>query len=93
MANAAANTLHDFVWNFLVGSGNVWDGVALFAAGHSNTAATSALSAATLNVARRPCASRPYGASAQRLNLVPRHLLVPADLGTPRSGWPPAPSR
>lgn len=81
MANAAANTLHDFVWNFLVGNGNVWDGVALFAAGHANTAATSALSAATLNVARKAMRQQaPYGASAQRLNLVPRHLLVPADL-------------
>ena len=81
MANAAANTLHDFVWNFLVGNGNVYDGVALFAVGHNNTAATSPLSASTLAVARKVMRQQaPYGASGQRLNLVPRFLLVPADL-------------
>ncbi len=81
MANAAAQTLHDFVWNFLVGNGNIYDGVALFAVGHANTATTSALSASTLAVARKAMRQQaPYGAAAQRLNLVPRHLLVPADL-------------
>lgn len=81
LANAAAQTLHDFVWNFLVGNGNIYDGVALFAVGHNNTAATSPLSAATLNVARKAMEQQSrYGAASQRLAIAPRFLLVPSDL-------------
>ena len=81
LADSAAQTLHDFVWTFLTGNGNVYDGVALFAAGHNNTAAASALSASTLAVARKAMRQQArYGAASQKLNIVPKFLLVPADL-------------
>jgi len=82
LADAAAQTLHDFIWTFLTGNGLVFDGVALFAAGHgTNTAATSALSASTLAVARKVMRQQArYGAASQKLNIVPKFLLVPADL-------------
>lgn len=81
LADSAAQTLHDFVWTFLTGNGNVYDGVALFAVGHANTAAASALSAATLAVARKAMRQQArYGAASQKLNIVPKFLLVPADL-------------
>lgn len=82
LADSAAQTLHDFVWTFLTGNGTVYDGVALFAAGHgSNTAAASPLSASTLAVARKVMRQQSrYGATSQKLNIVPKFLLVPADL-------------
>jgi len=82
LADAAAQTLHDFIWNFLVGNGAVYDTVALFNVAHgTNTAATSPLSAATLAVARKTMRKQSrYGAASQKLNIVPKYLLVPADL-------------
>lgn len=77
---AAAQTIHDFVWNFLVANGNIYDGTALFLAGHNNTA-VAALSNAALSAARVAMRKQTrYGAATQRLNFTPKYLVVPAEL-------------
>lgn len=78
---AAAKTIHAFVWNLITSNPTMGDGVALFAAGHSNTDASSALTNATLTVGRRKMRSQTeYGDSAEALGILPKFLVVPNEL-------------
>jgi hypothetical protein len=78
---AAAQTLYRFVWDILnptSGGANplIYDGVALYAAGHGNTAA-SALSGSTLSTIRQKMrAQTAYGDAQDVLGYIPRTLIV-----------------
>lgn len=77
---AAAQTLFRFVFDLLITNSNVYDGTALFVAGHNNTAA-GALSNSNLAAARKGMRKQSaFGDTFDILSLVPRFLLVPPDL-------------
>lgn len=77
---AAAQTLFRFVFDNFANNPNIYDGVALFAAGHNNTAAT-ALSGGNLSLARRNMRKQTaYGDATDLLSIVPKFLLVCSDL-------------
>jgi hypothetical protein len=81
LGRAGAQTLFRFVFDFLAGNGNVYDGSALFVAGHSNTDAGSALTATTLATGRRKMRKQTaYGDSSEVLGFTPAILVVPSDL-------------
>jgi phage major head subunit gpT-like protein len=79
---SAALTLHRFVWNFLTGTDNIYDGTALFTAGHNNLAAAdAALSQSSVSAARAAMRKQlAYGDSNNILSIVPRTLIVPTSL-------------
>ncbi|MGL4576692.1 MAG: hypothetical protein ACRCV9_18035, partial [Burkholderiaceae bacterium] len=79
LANAAGMTLYDFVYTFLLGNGLIYDGVALFAAGHNNIGST-ALSAASFSAARLALKAQQKPGTSKRAGLVARHLIVPPEL-------------
>lgn len=80
LGRAAAQTLFRFVWDFFNTNPNIYDSVALFAAGHNNTA-TLALSGANLSAARRAMRKQTaYGDSVEVLSFAPRLLVVCSDL-------------
>jgi hypothetical protein len=76
---AAAQTLYRFVWDILNPNGAnplIYDGVALYAAGHGNTAA-SALSGSALSTIRQKMrVQAAYGDAADVLGYIPRTLVV-----------------
>lgn len=77
---AAAQTLYRFVWDFLDTNPTIYDSVALFDAGHSNTA-TNALSGANLSAARKAMRKQAaYGDTVNILSLTPKVLVVCSDL-------------
>jgi hypothetical protein len=77
---AAAQTIYRFVWDFFSTNPTIYDGVALFAAGHNNTAA-NALSGANLSAARKAMRKQTaYGDTANLLSAVPKFLVTVADL-------------
>lgn len=77
---AAAQTLYRFVFDFFNTNPNIFDGSALFVAGHNNTAST-ALSGANLSTARKNMRKQAaYGDTSNILSIVPRYLVVPPDL-------------
>lgn len=77
---AAAQTLYRFVWDFLDTNPNIYDSIALFAAGHANTA-TNALSGANLSAARRAMRKQTAaGDTTNVLSVVPKFLVVVSDL-------------
>jgi len=79
---SASLTLHRFVWDFLVGSANIYDGNALFTAGHANLKGSAGyLSQSTLSLARAAMRKqKSYGDSNNILSLVPKTLIVPTSL-------------
>lgn len=79
---AAAQTLYRFVFDFLATNPNVsYEAVALFAAGHANTDAASALAQSTLSTGRRKMRKQSaFGDTADILSIVPKLLVVPSDL-------------
>ncbi|WP_287365127.1 hypothetical protein [Thauera sp.] len=79
MALAAANTLYEFVMDFIRTNGLIYDGVALAAAGHNNLGA-AALDATSFAAARLAMLKQTRAGSLKRLNLTPRTLLVPPEL-------------
>ncbi|HXF71863.1 MAG TPA: hypothetical protein VNO79_04540, partial [Actinomycetota bacterium] len=79
LARAAAQTLHEFVLDFLATNPTIYDSVALFAAGHNNLGST-ALSAASLKAARARMRKQTDMSSGKRLGLAARYLWVPVDL-------------
>lgn len=82
LGRAAAQTLFRFVFDFLTTNPTLsYDATALFAAGHSNTDASSALAQATLSTGRRKMRTQTaYGNSTEVLGAVAKYLVVPADL-------------
>lgn len=84
MARAAAQTLHEFVYDFLRTNPNVpYEAVALFAAGHNNylsTASNSILNLTNLVAARNLMLKQTDMTNSKRLGIRPRFLVVPIDL-------------
>jgi peptidoglycan hydrolase-like protein with peptidoglycan-binding domain len=77
---AAARTLHNFVWDFLSTNPTIYDGSALFVAGHANTTAV-ALSQSNLSSLRQKMRDQTgYGDTSNILSLVPKFLIVPNEL-------------
>ena len=81
MARAAAQTLHEFVFDFVNPAVNptIYDAVALYAAGHSNTA-TAALAEDKLFDARLRMKKQTMKNNSKRIGIRGRYLLVPSDL-------------
>lgn len=79
LSRAAAQTLHEFVYDFLRTNAVIYDAAALAVAGHNNFAAT-ALSQGELVASRLRMAKQTELDSAKRLGIRPRFLIVPLDL-------------
>lgn len=79
LSRAAKRTLSKFVLDFIATNANIYDGTALFVAGHNNLG-TTALSAATLAAGRLQMLKQPEKDSAQRLGIGPKFILGPADM-------------
>ena len=80
LARAAANTINRGILDFLTLNANVFDGSALFVAGHANTTAT-ALSSVALDVSRIKMRKQSsLSDTSDVLGLVPRILVVPPEL-------------
>ena len=80
MAFAARRTLYETVHNLYATNANIYDGTALFVAGHGGNLVASALAAATYTAARLIMLKQAEKDSAKRLGLVLRHLMIPPDL-------------
>ena len=79
MATAAGRTLYEFVYDFLALNPTIYDGLALFVAGHNNLG-TAALDAASFAAARLAFKKQQELSSNKRLGITLRHLVVPAEL-------------
>lgn len=79
MATSAGRTLYEFVYDFLATNALVYDGLALFVAGHNNIG-TAALDATSFAAARLAIKKQTELSSNKRLGLTLRHLAVPAEL-------------
>lgn len=79
LGTAAARTLYKFVYSFLDGNGLIYDGTALFVAGHSNIG-TAALDATSYAAARLRMFKQKELTSNEPLGIPLRHLAVPSDL-------------
>ncbi len=79
MATGAGRTLYEFVYNFLATNPVIYDGLALFVAGHNNIG-TTALGTASFAAARLAIKRQTELSSNKRLGITLRHLVVPADL-------------
>lgn len=80
LARAAAQTLHEFVLDFIATNPNIYDGTALFVAGHGSNLLSAALSVTSLNSARQVMRSQTELDSSKALGLVPKYLWVPNEL-------------
>lgn len=79
LATAAARTLYEFVHGFLDANPLIYDGLALFVAGHNNIG-TTALSAVSFAASRLRMQKQAEADSAKRIGLTLAHLYVPSDL-------------
>jgi hypothetical protein len=71
--------LHEFVWDFLANNANVYDAVALAAAGHNNIV-TTALSGANVSSLRLKIKQQTDMSNGKRIGLAARYLIVPSEL-------------
>lgn len=79
LATAAGRTLYEFVYDFLASNALIYDGLALFVAGHANLG-TAALDATSFAAARLAIKQQTELTSNKRLGLTLRHLVVPSEL-------------
>lgn len=79
LARAAGRTLYEFIYAFLDTNALIYDGLALFVAGHNNIG-TAALSATSFAAARLRMRKQTELSSGKRLALTARHLYIPSDL-------------
>jgi len=79
ISRAAKRTLSKFVLDFIRSNGLIYDGTALFTAGHGNLGA-AALSAVTWSAAQLAVKKQTEATSGDRLGIPLRNLLVPSDL-------------
>jgi hypothetical protein len=79
LGRAAAQTLYEFVWDFLATNAAVYDATALSAAGHNNIV-TTALSWSNFASLRLKLRNQTDMSNGKRLGLKARHLIVPVDL-------------
>jgi hypothetical protein len=80
MARSAAQTLHEFVFDFMQTNATIYDAVALAAAGHGNNIITTALTATNLLLARLRMKQQADMDNAKRIGLKARYIWVPSDL-------------
>ena len=78
MGKSAADLQGDLVYSILLANGNMRDGNPLFDNAHDNLNATSPLDVANLEKVR--AAMRKQTENGKNLFIVPRYLIVPADL-------------
>lgn len=79
LALAAANTLYEFVFDFYRTNPVIYDGTALYTAGHGNLA-SAALSAAEFAAHRLKMTEMTRAGSLKRLGVQPATVLVPFEL-------------
>lgn len=79
LALAAANTLYEFVFDFIRTNPTIYDTKALFHADHGNLG-TTALDAASFTAARLAMIQQVRAGSSKRLNIGPATVLVPFEL-------------
>lgn len=86
LGRAAAQTLHEFVFDFIDGNAAIYDAVALFDAAHNNLG-TTAISAAELQAAIQAMRDQTVAGSSKALGgaNMPKHVLVPNELL--RAAW------
>lgn len=81
MGRAAIRTVGDLAYTVLTGNANMADGVALFHATHSNLAATTAISTASVDAMRVAMGKqKDIGQTSGSLNIRLAHLIVPMSL-------------
>ncbi len=80
IGRAAAQTLYEFVWDFLATNAAIYDSVALAAAGHGNNILTTALSASNVSTLRLKMKNQTDMSNSKRLGLRAKILIVPNDL-------------
>ena len=80
LGRAAAQTLHEFVFDFLATNAAIYDSVALANAAHGSNTTTSALAAGSLVAGRTAMTKQTDMSSAKRLGIEPKFLVVPIDL-------------
>ena len=79
LGRAAAQTLHEFVFDLLATNPTIYDSVALFHASHGNLGST-ALSASSLKAARLQMLKQADMSNSKRLGITPKYLVIPVDL-------------
>lgn len=77
---AAARTLHNFVWDFLLTNPTIYDSVTLFHASHANTTAVALSQSGMSSLRQKMRDQTGYGDTSNILSLVPRFLIVPNEL-------------
>jgi len=80
LARAAAQTLHEFVYDFMRTNATVYDAVALAAAGHGNNIITTAFSGTNIQTARMRMKNQSDMSNSKRIGLKARYVFVPNDL-------------
>jgi hypothetical protein len=79
LARAAGRTLYEFIYSFLDANPVIFDGLALFVAGHNNLG-TAPLSATSFAASRLRMNKQVERDSLKRLGLTATHLYLPPDL-------------
>lgn len=80
LGRAAAQTLYEFVWDFLRTNAAVYDSVALAAAGHGDNIVTAALTPTQVAILRLAMKNQTDMSNGKRLGLKAKYLIVPNDL-------------
>lgn len=80
LARAAAQTLHEFVWDFLANNSVIYDTVALANAAHGGNLIATALTSTNLAAARLILKKQTDMSSGKRIGLAARYLILPTDL-------------
>ena len=79
---AAADLESDIVWGIIEDNAALQDGTALFHADHSNLASSGAAPSVSTIGAGRTSMRKQTGMEGRIINVLPRHLIVPANLET-----------
>lgn len=77
---AAARTLHNFVWDFILTNPTIYDSVTLFHASHNNTTAVALSQSGMSSLRQKMRDQTGYGDTSNILSLVPKILVVPNEL-------------
>lgn len=79
LARSAAQTLYEFVFDFLATNATIYDSVALIASGHSNIV-TTAMTTSNIAALRLKMKNQADMSNSKRIGLKARYLFVPNDL-------------
>lgn len=80
LGRAAAQTLYEFVLDFMATNAAIYDTTALAAAGHGSNISTTALSATQIATLRLAMKNQTDMSNSKKLGITPRYLWVPNDL-------------